>query len=289
MPAKRRKTAQSFKRKATSRRARAGLSLVTWSLELSTHIGQRPSPASSGPPLAGTRAAVGDRRSGEADSEGSGPLPSAAGAKGEHEGETAPFGFPLVGAGRSPQETDRAGSRWLRVIALRRLRGCAPAPRRGKDRKGAGPSLALPSPRLRSGQWASSSSDGRRRLCSSPPPRCPAAGRVPQTQRVAVAEIQDRRCSHPPLESDARAEKKSCKLKGKKRPSRNLSGLEVVAVNLHSSEAAAQPLRLAMTEEAAAAQGLQMETPPSRALSGMYPALGARRHPWYGPAPTRRE
>jgi len=42
-----------------------------------------------------------DRES-EADSGGSGPLHSAAGAKGEHEGETAPFGFPLGGSRAKP-------------------------------------------------------------------------------------------------------------------------------------------------------------------------------------------
>ena len=46
-----------------------------------------------------------------------------------------------------------------------------------------------------------------RRLCS------PAADSVPQTERVALAEIQDCLRFHQPLESDAREEKNSYKLK----------------------------------------------------------------------------
>jgi len=77
----------------------------------------------------------------EADSEGSGPLPSAAGAKGEDEGETAPFGFPLVGAGRNPQETVRVYSRRPRVVCVA---GCGASPPRaseGRTRR----ALVLPS------------------------------------------------------------------------------------------------------------------------------------------------
>ena len=83
------------------------LKLVAWSLEPSIYIAQRPSPALSCPPLAGVPAAVDHRHWGEADSAGRGPLQSAAGAKGEHEGETAPFGFPLAGSrGDSPARDD---------------------------------------------------------------------------------------------------------------------------------------------------------------------------------------
>ena len=83
------------------------MSLVSRSLQLSIHIAQRSSPGLSGPPLAGAPAAVDHKHGGEADSEGSGPLPSAAGAKGEPEGETAPFGFPLGGRrGHSPATDD---------------------------------------------------------------------------------------------------------------------------------------------------------------------------------------
>ena len=53
---------------------------------------------------------------------------------------------------------------------------------------------------------------------------------------MAVAEVQDRLCSHPPLESDAREEKKSYKLQASSGKPES-SSLELVAVNLHSSEA----------------------------------------------------
>jgi len=124
MPARRRKEAESSKRKATRRRASCDLELAAVS-----HIGQRPPPASSCPPLAGTGAAVDHGHGGEAGSEGSGPLPSAAGAKGVREGETAPFGFPLAGRRAKPAGDDRDGSRRLRVIACRRAPFSAPAER----------------------------------------------------------------------------------------------------------------------------------------------------------------
>ena len=63
-----------------------------------------------------------------------------------------------------------------------------------------------------------------------------AVASLPRRERVAVAEIQDRVGSHPPLESDARQEKKSYKLKAESGKPES-SGLELVAVNLHSSEA----------------------------------------------------
>ncbi len=70
------------------------------------------------------------------------PIARAAGAKGEPEGETAPFGFPLGGCrGAAPQETDRTHTQRLRVIPSRRLRGFAPAPREGRTRG----ALVLPS------------------------------------------------------------------------------------------------------------------------------------------------
>ena len=51
-----------------------------------------------------------------------------------------------------------------------------------------------------------------RRACAPcTAPLGPAIGRVPRPERVAVAEIQDRQCSHLPLESDAREEKRSYK------------------------------------------------------------------------------
>jgi len=78
-------------------------------------------------------------------------------------------GSPLVGAGRSPQETDRAHAQRLRVNPSRRLRGWRPCTPRGKDQRGAGPSLTLPSPRPGAGQWASSAEPlrGYRAVCFS--------------------------------------------------------------------------------------------------------------------------
>ena len=99
MPAQRRR-ATSSKLKAASR------NLLAAGLRLSIYIAQRPSPVLSGPPLAGTLAAVDHRHWGEAGSGGSGPLHSAAGAKGEPEGETAPLGVPLVGRRAKPARDD---------------------------------------------------------------------------------------------------------------------------------------------------------------------------------------
>jgi len=184
------------------------LSLVTWSLELSIHIGQRPPPAPSCPPLAGMPAAVDRRHGGEADSGGSGPLPSAAGAKGEGEGETAPSVSPSLGAGRSPQETDRARSQRLRMFVRRRLRGscrCARA-REGPEGRWSFPRAPFSPP---CGQWASSSSDA---AGAAAPVNGRASFRrrkMPRPTRLAVAVIQVSRCSHRPLESDARGERRT--------------------------------------------------------------------------------
>ena len=49
------------------------------------------------------------------------------------------------------------------------------------------------------------------RLCSLGGAFVSPAGKVPQTERVAVARRQGRLCFHRPLESDAREEKNSCK------------------------------------------------------------------------------
>ena len=57
---------------------------------------------------------------------------------------------------------------------------------------GLAPLHPLLSPRLRSGQWASSSSDGRMRLCPINLGESFSRDRMPRTERVAVAEIQDR-------------------------------------------------------------------------------------------------
>jgi len=100
--------ATSSKLQATSRRTRADLKLVPWSLSLSIHIAQRPPPALSGPPLAGVPAAVAEDIGARPTREAATHCIAQRARKGSTRGKLRLSVFPSWGAGATaPQETIR--------------------------------------------------------------------------------------------------------------------------------------------------------------------------------------